>query len=100
MLRARYSRARPWYFTPQSLCRSPWLCSICDNDEAADAAKKLIDYLLSAEVDRALVDEKFAWCSTRDAAGKGRFMDVDYHAVATRMPGAIRRATSLLEGRD
>lgn len=65
-----------------------------------DTAKKLIDYLLSSDVDRALVDGKFAWCSTRDAAGKGRFMDVDYHAVAVRMPSAIRRATSLLEGRN
>ena len=65
-----------------------------------DAAKKLMDYLLSADVDRALVDEKFAWCSTRDVPGHGRFMAVDYHAVAARMPSAIRRATALLEGRD
>lgn len=66
----------------------------------SEAAKRLIDYLLSAEVAQALVDKQFAWCSTRDAAGRGRFMDVDYHAVAREMPGAIRRATSIVEGRN
>jgi hypothetical protein len=43
-------------------------------------------------------DAKFAWCSTRDAAGKGKFMDVDYLAVATAMPAAIRSATAIMEG--
>src|SRR5205823_4117257 len=55
-----------------------------------EAARRLIDFLLSAEVDRALVDKKFAWCSTRQSSGKGRFMDVDYRIVAQRTSEAIR----------
>jgi iron(III) transport system substrate-binding protein len=64
-----------------------------------EAAKRLIDFLLSAKVDRALVDAKFAWCSARDPDGKGKFMDVDLHAAASAMPAAIRQSTSTLEGR-
>jgi iron(III) transport system substrate-binding protein len=64
-----------------------------------DAAKKLIDFLLSVETDRALIDAKFAWCSARDANSKGKFMDVDYHAIADAMPNAIRQATAEIEGR-
>jgi iron(III) transport system substrate-binding protein len=65
----------------------------------ADAAKKLIDYLLSPAVDRKLIDAKFAFCSARDTNLKAKFMDIDYHAVAKAMPSAIRAATSILEGR-
>ena len=64
-----------------------------------DAARKLIDYLLSASVDRALVQAHFAWCSARNPAAAGRFLRVDYAAVAHAMPIAIRRATNLLEAR-
>ncbi|MDB5289504.1 MAG: transporter substrate-binding protein, partial [Phycisphaerales bacterium] len=48
----------------------------------AESAKRLIDFLLSRQVDKKLVEAKFAWCSTREVAGKGKFMEVDYHAVA------------------
>lgn len=65
----------------------------------SEAAKRLMDYLLSPEVDESLVGAKFAWCSTRAASGHGRFMTVDYAAVAQTMPAAIRSATSILEGR-
>lgn len=63
------------------------------------AARRLIDYLLSRQVDQKLIDAKFAWSSTRNAAGHGRFMKVDYAAVARTMPSAIRSATAILEGR-
>ena len=63
------------------------------------AAKRLIDFLLSASVAQSLVDQKFAWCPTRDATGKGKFMAVDYTAVAHAMPAAIRSATAIMEGR-
>jgi iron(III) transport system substrate-binding protein len=62
-------------------------------------AKRLIDFLLSRETDQKLIDAKFAWCSTRDTAGKGKFMDVDYQSVAKAMPQAIRSATAIMEGR-
>lgn len=63
------------------------------------AAKRLIDFLLSSKVDQKLIDAKFAWCSTRQASGHGKFMTVDYHGVARAMPAAIRNATSIMEGR-
>lgn len=63
------------------------------------AARKLIDFLLSREVDQKLIEAKFAWCSARDAESKGRFMNVDYAAVAKAMPAAIREATAIMEGR-
>jgi len=64
-----------------------------------EAARRLIDFLLSREVDRKMAQTHFAWCSARDAAGRGKFMDVDYRAVAKAMPAAIREATAILEGR-
>ncbi len=65
------------------------------------AGRRLVDYLLAASVDRALIDAKFGWCSARDASGQtGKFMKLDYHGVAAIMPDAIRRSTAILEGRD
>jgi iron(III) transport system substrate-binding protein len=64
-----------------------------------DNAKKLIDYLLSAEVERKLIDAKFAGWSVR-GANDVKAMDVDYREVARVMPHAVRRATAILEGRD
>jgi iron(III) transport system substrate-binding protein len=67
----------------------------------ADAAKQLIDYLLSSEVEAKLLDRKFVAWSVRDvAAGKVKAMDVDLAEVARRMPGAVREATAILEGRE
>jgi iron(III) transport system substrate-binding protein len=65
-----------------------------------DAAKRLIDFLLSRKADQQLVNAKFAWCSVRDVTGKGKFMVVDYKAVAKAMPMAIRSATGIIEGRN
>jgi iron(III) transport system substrate-binding protein len=65
-----------------------------------DAARRLIDFLLSREADEQLIAAKFAWCSSRDGAGKGKFMVVDYDDVAKAMPTAIRSATEIIEGRN
>jgi len=78
----------------------PCAVALVHNCPHPNAARQLIDYLLSAEVDRELLEHKFAWCSTRDAAAKGRFMNVDYRAVAREMPAAVRRATAILDGRE
>ena len=77
----------------------PCAVSLVANGAHPDAGRRLIDYLLSPEVDHSLVAAKFAWCSARDPAGKGKFMPVDYAEVAKAMPAAVRRATALLEGR-
>jgi iron(III) transport system substrate-binding protein len=65
-----------------------------------DAGKMLIDFLLSSEVDRKLIDGKFAQGSTREVGGTGKFMQVDLPTVAHAMPAAIRKATAILDGRD
>ena len=77
----------------------PCTVALVANAPHQDAAKKLIDYLLSDPVGQRLIEAKFAWCSTRNSTGKGRFMKVDYAAVSRAMPAAIRDATSILEGR-
>ena len=77
----------------------PCTVGLVDRCNNPDGARRLIDYLLAPAVDRQLIEAHFAWCSARDAAGKGKFMDVDYRAVAKAMPQAIRSATAILEGR-
>ena len=77
----------------------PCTVAIVEGARHPAAARRLADFLLSARTDAALVTAKFAWCSSRDTRGKGKFMTVNYREVARQMPAAIRRATSLLEGR-
>ena len=56
-----------------------------------DAAKKLIDHLLSKELEHRLVAEKFAHLTTRDAAAQKtiKLMDVDYTKVAENMKATV-----------
>jgi iron(III) transport system substrate-binding protein len=66
-------------------------------------AKTLIDYLLSAEVEKRLIDAKFARYSVRgdsSAAEKVKPMKVDYRAVAKVLPHAAKRAEAILVGRE
>lgn len=62
-------------------------------------AKQLIDFLLSKEVERKLMDAKFAYGSIRSSSAV-RAMNVDYRAVAQKLPEAVRRAAAILEGRE
>jgi iron(III) transport system substrate-binding protein len=77
----------------------PCTVGLVANCPHPDAGKKLIDFILSPGTDRKLVEAHFAWCSARDMAGKGKFMKIDYHAVARQMAAAIRAGTAILEGR-
>jgi iron(III) transport system substrate-binding protein len=66
-------------------------------------AKKLIDYLLSAEVENKLVEAKFAKMSVRAGASSQEgvpLMKIDYRDVAKMMPRAIDTARKILEGRE
>jgi iron(III) transport system substrate-binding protein len=69
-----------------------------------EPARRLIDYLLSAEVERKLIDAKFGRYSVRAGAGAGgeavKTMKVDYAAVARGLPQSVRRALNILEGRE
>lgn len=65
----------------------------------AEAARKLIDYLLAAEVEKSLIDARFASYSVRQQDQSVKPMQVDYAEAARKMPEAVRRATAILEGR-
>lgn len=67
----------------------------------SEAAKELVDFLLSKEVEEMLIEAGFAGYSVRrDAENAVVAMEVKYAEVARNMPEAIRRATALLEGRE
>jgi iron(III) transport system substrate-binding protein len=63
------------------------------------AARQLVDRLLSAEVEKALIDAKFVGWSVRAPESQFHAMAIDYAAVAKSMPWAIRRAEAILDGR-
>jgi iron(III) transport system substrate-binding protein len=69
-----------------------------------EAAKKLIDYLLSAEVEQRLIDERFARASVRADPARNpaavKSMQVDYRKVAEVLPRASAEAHAILVGRD
>jgi iron(III) transport system substrate-binding protein len=66
------------------------------------AARALIDFLLSGRTEQQLFEAKFAAYSVRAAEGQRvvESMDVDYAQVAAALPEAVRRATAILEGRE
>lgn len=67
----------------------------------SDAAKKLIDYLLSAEVEKKLIDARFGQYSVRATGDQAvRTMDVPYAKIAENMSWAPNRAAAILEGRE
>lgn len=63
------------------------------------AAERLVEYLVSAEVEQALIERRFARYSVRAPDRDIRALPVDYAEVARRLPEAVRRATAILEGR-
>ncbi len=63
-------------------------------------ARKLVDYLLSKQVEQQMIEAKFAGWSSRTGATGPKPMQVNYDEVARALPAAVRRATAILEGRD
>ena len=64
-----------------------------------DAARRLIDYLLSVEVERKLIEAKFGRYPVRGGGDEVvRTMDVDYRKVARKLPDAVGRVTRILGG--
>ena len=79
----------------------PTTVGIVAGERPREAARKLVDHLLSRETERKLIDAAFAGWSVRELEAAGvRAMNVDYAAVADVMPRATREATSILEGRE
>jgi iron(III) transport system substrate-binding protein len=77
----------------------PTTVGLVSGSKQPDAAKKLIDYLLSPSVEQKLIEVKFAGWSVRKP-NDVKAMQVDYREVARKLPQAVRRATSILEGRE
>jgi iron(III) transport system substrate-binding protein len=77
----------------------PTTVGLVTGTKRSDQAKKLVDYLLSAEVEQKLIDAKFAGWSVR-RPNDVKAIQVDYREVARAMPGAVRRAAAILEGRE
>jgi iron(III) transport system substrate-binding protein len=66
----------------------------------ADEAKKLIDYLLSADVEAKLRAARFTVAGVRGAAPAVPVMKLDYREIAKAMPRAVASARRILEGRE
>lgn len=66
------------------------------------AAKKLVNYLLSPEVERKLLEAKFARYSVfaQTGADTVKGMAVDYRQVAGNLRAAVEMAMKILEGRE
>jgi iron(III) transport system substrate-binding protein len=78
----------------------PCTVSLVAGAQNPDAAKKLIDYLLSAEVEKRLIEAKFAAHSVRAGAGGLKPMQVDYREVAKVLDRAANEAHAILSGRE
>lgn len=78
----------------------PTTVALVKRSDIQDDSKKLIDYLLSAEVEKALIDAKFIGWSVRAKETDFRAMKIEYYEVAKKMPWAVRRAEAILEGRE
>jgi iron(III) transport system substrate-binding protein len=63
-------------------------------------AKKLIDYLLSREVEDRLIAARFAKMSVRQQGGSVPLLKIDYREVAKMMPRAVEISRKILEGRE
>ena len=66
-----------------------------------DAARQLAEYLLSPEVEKMLLDAKFARYSVFAKEGENaiKSMQVEYAAVAAQLKPAVERVLKILEGR-
>ncbi|MGA2497813.1 MAG: hypothetical protein ABSH20_08735, partial [Tepidisphaeraceae bacterium] len=66
-----------------------------------EAAKQLAEYLLSPEVEKLLLDAKFARYSVfaKEGTNAIRSMPVEYAAVAAQLKPAVERVLKILEGR-
>lgn len=77
----------------------PTTVSLVARNNLKPQSNQLIDYLLSADTEQALIAAKFAGWSVRSPDTTFHAMAIDYAAVAKIMPSAIQRATAILEGR-
>ena len=79
----------------------PCTVALVQGAKHESAGKKLVDYLLSPEVERKLIEAKFARYSVFGSSGEPvKAMAVDYRTVAENLRAAVDLARNVLEGRD
>jgi iron(III) transport system substrate-binding protein len=66
----------------------------------SDAAKKLIDFLLSKQAEQKLIDLGFAKWSVRAGPNGIKAIDLDYRKAAEMFPVAEREGIAILQGRE
>jgi len=78
----------------------PTTVALVAGSKQSDAAKRLIDFLTSPEVEQKLIDLKFArWSVRGDLSGGLKAYPVNYHAAAESFRQAQRESADLMEGR-
>jgi len=77
----------------------PTTVALVKGSQHPELARKLIDFLLSRQTERRLIDMRFARWSTRAGPNGIKAMKVDYRQAAGIFAQSMRDATAILEGR-
>jgi len=78
----------------------PTTVALVKGTQHSDAAKKLIDYLLSKQAEQKLIDLGFAKWSVRAGPNGIKAIDIDYRKAAEVFPVAEREGIAILQGRE
>ena len=78
----------------------PTTVALVAGSQNTEAARKLIDFLLSRQTETKLMELNFVKWSVRDPQNQGgvKSMTIDYNQAAKTYGTSVRRATALLEG--
>ena len=88
--------------TTEGTLAMPTTVGLVKGSRHVDGAKKLIDFIVSRQAEKKLIDLKFAKWSVRggDEGGTLKSIPVDYAAAAKVYARARQEATAILEGRE
>lgn len=78
----------------------PTTVALVDRNDQPEAAKRLAEFLLSAQAEGMLMDEHFIAASTRSGPGSVKVMNVSYAEISKHLRTAPQRAANLLDGRE
>lgn len=78
----------------------PTTVALVSGTQHSDAAKKLIDFLLSKQAEQKLIDLGFAKWSVRAGPNGIKAIDLDYRKAAEMFPVAEREGIAILQGRN
>ena len=84
----------------QGTLAMPTTVALVAGSQHSDAAKKLIDFLLSQQAEQKLIDLGFAKWSVRAGPNGIKAVDLDYRKAAEMFPVAEREGIAILQGRQ